>query len=98
MHFSPTARRILEQRDRRAEAGDRAAGLNHGLKLGRRRNFGFDCIAVRDSEVWDDGLMLATKWRELRKRANQRLGESDEGFGRFGSEVRRGRETPHLTQ
>ena len=97
MHFSPMARRILEQRDGRAEAGDRTVGLNHGLKLSGS-NFGFACIAVCDGEVWDDGLVLAAKGWELRKRANQRPGESNEGLGWFGSEIRRGREAPHLTQ
>jgi len=71
--------------------------LDHGLKLSGC-NFGLACIAVRDSEVWNDGLMLATKGWVLRKRADQRLGERNEGLCWFGSEVCRGREAPHLTQ
>lgn len=97
MHFSPKARRILEQRDGRAEAGNRTLGLDDGLKL-NNGSLSFACIAVRDREMWDDGLMLAPKGRKLRKRANQRLGESNKRLGWFGSEVCRGREAPYLTQ
>jgi len=71
--------------------------LDHGLKL-NGSSFSFACIAVRDGEMWDDGLMLAAKGWELRKRANQRLGERNERLCWFGSEVRRGRKAPHLTQ
>ena len=97
MDFSPKARRVLKQRDGRADAGNRTFGLDRGLKLSGSY-FGFACIAVHDGEMGDDGLMLAAKGRELRERANQRLGERNEGLCRFGSKVCRSREAPHVTQ
>ena len=48
-------------------------------------NLGFACIAVRDGEMWNDGLVLAAEGRKLRERANQRLSKRNEGLCRFGS-------------